>query len=492
MNYELTFKPDIKKIDFKDVSKMSVAKHFADNGYDFLYVYKGGKFFNVITFSDFMSGNFFEQGDKKFIQPVAKFKSFMDVQRFFVDTPEIERLVLVDAGEVVCEFNPRVELPLQNNVAKNLMALRYVRFFRKELVQYLAAFDKISVIAKEYIADFIAEILPEIKFDSVSQIEHAEKFSSSDLILDFYFGKRLRKALNFKLKVVDFSSIVERIALDALIKYCTENNLILKFYKLQRYEGLNCLHVWEEENFQNKKTLRQILCNRNYVENFSASDVEYEYIRRQEFFSSARLDDGYCFVQSDCKTNGLTVSNGLRYSMYENFNSRRVIHVYGPCTTFGILTTDFNTVTSQLNRMFRNSFSDFSAINHGGLHGNNVLNSIMSALRTPVKSGDAIILLDVLDDFKPDIYPGLIEVNDWFNVKKTKRELMFFDFPGHCNTAANKIIAEGIFEDLNRHLLIKNFGAEKFTWLSLNRIRFNVKQDFHNTNALAVKFRNRF
>lgn len=492
MNYDLTFKPDIKKIDFKGVSIKSVAKHFADNGYDFLYVYKNGKFFNVITFSDFMSGNFFEQGDKKFIQPVVKFKSFKDVQRFFEDNPDIERLVLVDAGEIVCEFNPRIELPLQNNVAKNLMALRYVCLFREELVQYLAAFDKISVIAKGYIADFIAEILPEIKFDSVTQIESVEEILSSDLILDFYFGKKLRKALNFKFKVTDFSSIVERIALDTLINYCVENNLILKFYKLQRYEGLNCLHAWEEENFQNRKTLRQLLCNRNYVENFVASDAEYEYIRRQEFFSSERLDDGYCFVQSDCKTNGLTVLNGLRYSAYENFNSRRVINVYGPCTTFGILTTDFNTVTSQLNRMFRNSLSDCSAINHGGLHGNNVLNSIMCALRTPVKSGDAIVLLDVLDDFKLDIYPGLIEVNDWFNVKKKKRELMFFDFPGHCNAKANKIIAEGIFKDLSRYPLIKNFGAEKFTWFSLNRINFNVKRDFHNTNALAVKFRNGF
>ena len=492
MNYETTFSSDLKKIDSRELSLENIVEHFAANGYDFLYVYENERFVGVITFTDFLSGEYFKSRDRKFIRHFKEVGCLSDVEKIFEDNPEVERLVLIDDKDIVCEYNPCIELPLQNNVAKNLMALRYIRFFRKKIVRHLSNFDRILVIAKDFVGNFIAKILPEIKFDLITRInanEYDEKFLGYDLILDFYYGKRLRKMLGFKFSVADFSVIVERFALEELIAYCEKNAVALKFYKLQTYSGLNCLHAWEAENFQKRMTLPKLLINEAYVRKFATNDFEYEYIRKRKFFCSPRLDNGYCFTQSDCKTKGLTVSNGLRHSALENFNSTCVAHVYGPCTTFGILTSDFETVTSHLNKMFRAVSWDCSAINHGGMHGDNVLNSIMSALATPVKRGDMLIFLDVLDDFSADAYPNLLEVNDWFNQNKTSRDLMFFDFPGHCNSAANKIIAKGIFEDLSRRPLQRNIGNEKFTWFSLNHISINNADDFYYTNALSVKHR---
>ena len=489
MYYETIFNRNLNKIDYYHLSTERIANHFAENGYDFLYVYKKGIFFNVIKFSDFLSGKLFENNNKKFIQHFTKFKNLLEVDAFFEDNPEVERLVLIDSKDVVCEFNPLIELPLQNNVAKNLMALRYVKFFRNEIVQYLSTFSKILVIARKYTASFIVELLPEIKFDFVDKLKENEvdnKFSDSDLILDFYYGKKLRKILNFNFEVKDFCVIVEKIAITKLINYCAKNDVTLKFYKLQHYEGLNCLHPLESENLKNRKNFSQLLSDQNYIDKFATNDFERDYIRKRRFFCSPRLDNGYCFTQTDCQTEGLIVTNGLRNS-FEDFNKDCIIHFYGPCTTFGILTPDSETVTSYLNEMFRKVNYDCSAINHGGLHGNNVLNSVMSALNTPVKKGDMLILLDVLNDFPNDFYPNLIEINDWFNSKKKKSDLMFFDFPGHCNSAANKIIAEGIFEDLNLQSIKKFQNKEKFTWFSSNINKFITINEFLFTNSICVK-----
>ena len=231
MYYETIFNRNLNKIDYYHLSTERIANHFAENGYDFLYVYKKGIFFNVIKFSDFLSGKLFENNNKKFIQHFTKFKNLLEVDAFFEDNPEVERLVLIDSKDVVCEFNPLIELPLQNNVAKNLMALRYVKFFRNEIVQYLSTFNKILVIARKYTASFIVELLPEIKFDFVDKLKENEvdnKFSDSDLILDFYYGKKLRKILNFNFEVKDFCVIVEKIVVrDNILEF----NLIsgLKF-----------------------------------------------------------------------------------------------------------------------------------------------------------------------------------------------------------------------------------------------------------------------
>ena len=495
MQYEINFNDTLNKIDYADLSNERLIQHFADNGYDFLYVYQNGKFFDVVTFPEFLSGKIFESRDKNFLQHIESFHTQAEVTVFFENNPNVERLVLIDGKDVVCEFNPMIELPLQNNVAKNLMALRYVRFFRREIICYLLKFDKILIIAKKHTQEFISELLPEINFEFVERLkedENSEIFSNSELILDFYYGKKLRKKLNFKFEVMDFCVIVEKIAFDAMLDYCARRNVLLKFYKLQHYEGLNCLHDLELKNFLKRKSLSQLLEDKNYIDKFATNDFEREFICKRKFFCSPRVDNGYCFTQADCQTDGLIVSNGLRISEFENFNSKCNMHFFGPCTTFGILTSNFETVTSHLNRIFHVEHLDFSAINHGGLHGDNGLNSVMSALNTPVKKGDILVFLDVLNDFPSDVYPNLVEVNDWFNIKKTTSELMFFDFPGHCNADANKIISEGIFADLQQNC-IKNFKSEeKFTWFSCNNIQLSaVKADFAFTNAKAVSLKNK-
>ena len=69
-------------------------------------------------------------------------------------------------------------------------------------------------------------------------------------------------------------------------------------------------------------------------------------------------------------------------------------------------------------------------------------------MSTPVKPGDYLIFLDVLNHYDADKYPNLVDTNEWYNKKKSKEDVFFFDFPGHCNYEANLIMADGIYEDI--------------------------------------------
>ena len=161
------------------------------------------------------------------------------------------------------------------------------------------------------------------------------------------------------------------------------------------------------------------------------------------------MDNGFFYTQEDCYSDEINVFDGVRITPCSQGNDNGVcLNFYGPCTTFGIMVPDDETVTACLQKRFNSEGISAFCVNYGGLHGNNVLNSIISALNTPVKPGDYLIFLDVLNHYDAETYPNLIDTNEWYNKKKSKNDVYFFDFPGHCNYKANLIMADGIYDDI--------------------------------------------
>ena len=88
--------------------------------------------------------------------------------------------------------------------------------------------------------------------------------------------------------------------------------------------------------------------------------------------------------------------------------------------------------------------------NRAGIHGDNELNSLMEAMSVPVAPGDVHIFLDFIEDLPVELYPNYVFTNRWFNENKSRNEVQFLDYPGHCNSDANRIMAKNIYEDIKQ------------------------------------------
>ena len=80
-----------------------------------------------------------------------------------------------------------------------------------------------------------------------------------DLVMDFLYCSNIRRILGFKsLKLENLSQIVLKIALKKLVEYCCANEIYLKTYKIQKYDGLTCLNE-SEYSIGNFYSLEQFL-----------------------------------------------------------------------------------------------------------------------------------------------------------------------------------------------------------------------------------------
>lgn len=455
MRYQIKYTDSLPTIYDKDPSWEELAIHFAENGYDPLYVYKNGNISYVVTFQDFSMRTINTNLNRGFIKTYSDNIQNSDIEKAFLENLDAERISYIKDGKVVCEVNALIELSLQNSIAKNLMALRYVKIFYSELSAYLEQFGSILILAEYDVFTYLQTLFAEKNMVHAGSIEQAlwiVKEQHIDICFDFMLNKKFRMVLVPEINnVVDLCKVITPAALRKIIDLAGKRDVSLLFYKLPRFQDLSCLHEREEDNFQNQKTIGQLISDNTYLNLFTREEDQKEYLLNKEFHASQRLDNGYCFVMDEVTSHSLNVHNGIRNNGYNDCEGC-IANFYGPCTAYGFLVEDQLTVPGIIRRYAMEEGKSIQTHNRAGIHGDNELNSIMEALMVPVTNGDMHVFLDVLEDLPYDCYPQITFVKDWFNEEKTIEEVQFLDFPGHCNTDANKIMAQHIFEDLlNRH-----------------------------------------
>ncbi|MCI8529563.1 MAG: hypothetical protein HFH82_10490 [Lachnospiraceae bacterium] len=455
MRYQIRYANALQMIYDRDPSWKELAIHFAENGYDPLYVHKNGYISYVVTFQDFSTRTIHTSLNRGFIKAYSDNIQSADIEKAFLEDLDAERIIYLKDGKVICEVNALIELSLQNSIAKNLMALRYVRIFHSELSAYLEQYSSILILAEYDVFSYLQTLFAEkhmVYAGSIEQAVSIVKEQNIDICFDFMFNKKFRMILAPEIKnVVELCKVITPAALRKLIDLTDQRDVSLFFYKLPRYQDLSCLHEREEDNFHNRKTIGQLIRDNTYLDLFTREENEKKYLRDKEFHASQRLDNGYCFVMDEVTSHSHNVHNGIRNNGCDECKGS-IANFYGPCTAYGFLVEDKLTVPGIIQRYAIEAGKRIRTHNRAGIHGFNELNSIMEALMVPVTNGDMHVFLDVLEDLPYDSYPRITFVKDWFNEDKTMEEVQFLDFPGHCNSDANKIMARHIFEELvNRH-----------------------------------------
>ena len=488
MYFEVIHKDFLNLLDYKELTVEKAVAHFAANGYDPLYITKDLKFFDVLTLKDFRRFGL-KKTNKSYIRQIETFKNMLDIEKFFYFNTEAERLVILKGEEIFCEVNLMTEPPLINNIMKNLLALRFFKLYCKELK--FEAFDnkKIFLFADSRIKEYFLTLFPYASVENTTDIGIIKLIDRNnyDFVFDFHFGRGLLKVLEVLEYVDDFYTIIESYALKILIKYVTEKRVLLMFYKIPRSQELLSLTDEEKNNFMSKISISQLAADEEFLKKFAPSKKDRIFIQKRKFTNSLRIDNGYFIFQSDCCDTDINIKNGIRKNIYFTGMEKFSAHIFGPCTVFGMLVTDKETIDSQISKMCILNDMKIAVHNHGGLHGDNFLNSIIYALNTYVSENDVIIFLDFLDDFDSKIFPNMIETYELFNKNKSYSEIMFFDSPEHCNAKGNKIFADKIFADLKDFYKDMSFDKAKRN-LQINRGNQIDSNDLYCTHSAAIKF----
>lgn len=259
MRYQIRYENDLNIAYNRDPSCAEIAMHFAQNGYDPLYVYKNNQLNYVILYEDFVSKNINYSLERDFIKEYNTALNKSRIENDFLRDLDAEWLVYINGGKVVCEINSLIELPLQNSISKNLITIRYIKYFYDELCQYFFAYKRIMILADIEIYLYISNQFPRIEFlfaDSLELLIASSKIEKPEIILDFMYGPKIRKLFcDESLNFVDLNKILIRPALDKLIKLSGERGVELLFYKLPRVNELNCLSSIEDNNFRHRKNM---------------------------------------------------------------------------------------------------------------------------------------------------------------------------------------------------------------------------------------------
>lgn len=492
MKYQVKYRKDVEFIETSALSDFRLAEHFSRNGYDNLYISVEERLSYIVTFDDYMEGAINQSLERPFIIQNTDL-SHLEIPQLFRDNPDINRFVVLNNDTFVCEIDSMVELPIQNGLAKNLMALRYVDLFHDDLESFWGK-RKVFLISDTGIRDYLSSRFPLVQFDSSDDIDyllHLDMENEYDIVIDLLLCSNIRSKLGLKISnFVNLSQVIMQIAIRELHSFCYEKDVGIIFYKVPQFPEFTCLNDAEYYNGANRNRLGKILKDKAFIEKYISSEEERYILENRVYHEPRRLDNGYCFVQDVCDNEYIHVENGIRRSYPDQDYETDVptVNFYGPCATFGFLVPDKTTIPSIIKQFFIENDKTINISNRAGAHGFNELNAIMEALNTPIKKGDYLVFLDTMYDLDLDDYPNAKTTVGWFNSEKKKEDVWFLDFPGHWGLRANNLIAKHIFDDIYDKFDDNSFYNTNDTRSTYLGDKYNYFENMKSTHPACVKF----
>lgn len=444
MQYQIRSKSQIHSIDKESIDLLDAIEHFAKYGYEYLYIMENGVIVDSISYHEFIKYGLINKTRNYVIEKKQVEK--IGIDKYITIHNEFNRIVVVDDDEFQYEINLMTEPELLHSIERELIALRIMPLFAQEVKQQLQQYSVITVFADDYVSDFLQKNLLGINFEFVKDLSEI-KADSIECVLDYKYGKKLLSKVMGEYTRVEIYSIVEKSAIERLIDYVEKHELILKMYRIPEYGQIRNLSASEKYVVDNKIPFLDLINDENYLEEFCLSEDDKKFVSMRGASKSIRWDSGIVIIQGDCKEFGIEVSEGNRKTSLYMDRGERTVHFFGPCIVFGMLVVNDETIPAYFEKLCIEKHRELSVMNHGGLNGNNVLNSIMGALVTPMKKNDIIIIIDFFNDLQNEDYSYVRDLYNAFNSTDEKR-IRFLDHPVHCNSLANGLIADYLYKQI--------------------------------------------
>lgn len=215
---------------------------------------------------------------------------------------------------------------------------------------------------------------------------------------------------------------------------------------------------------------------RNLLINVLGNLFSDEFILSRNYMPNVYLRGGVCFLE-DSNNPYCSSINGLRTTTDQIRDYAFNLNLFGPCTIFGALVDDKNTIASALQRKVNDDGLDYQ-VNNYGARAIEFSESIRTADNIVIKKGDQFIFL-IAPSEKAELermgYKSVKSLLPVFNDKNLKN--YFIDEPVHCNQEANTQLAGLIFKELEKQLLVTNPSNKENAQIINIPKRKNIFQD---------------
>lgn len=385
--------------------------------------------------------------DKEYIRVFDTMPSSKKIQKI-LKSGMYKKLVVFVGKDIICEYRNLEYGYFPRQIYRNYFALRYIEIFKNQFSDSLKSrnIKKIYVLSETDLTNYLCREIQGIEF--VWYKEYAVIPTDEKIIIwDFKYGKDYYSYMPEAIveQLQNFYFVAERIVFEVFQEYCRINNLNYYFVKGPVYEELDCLSEFEKNNFENAKTLQELLEDRDTIKRIASDESDLEYLERRLLSATIALNNGFSIIESDIAVEHLHIRRGIRKTVpvIENYVSS--MHLYGPCISSGYMVSDEHTIESYLQEQYLHQKKKIKVFNHGTNNGQVLLCDVINALNTPAKAGDTFVFIYEKDPILGELEIPIYDMNPIFNQRKSRDEIFFYDCPAHCNKAANSLMAEYLF-----------------------------------------------
>jgi len=505
MNYKKIYNEHLFFAEIGSISNAVLLDFFADNPYKYVYLTKNKKLTGILDKESFSAsdGTYEISLFKDYVCDFSKYPTTADLNDLLKKRGHLSRFCILVNGEFKYELVHQNLFDIPRGTLKDLIAIRHIDFFSSYIKEYFLQREIKSLlwIGGDLLFKKFKSALSCTSIYQAKSIEDNYDFSQYDIVFDAKYFDLLPQNISTK-NLTTLHDFMERIVLQVLISKAKEQDIQLLLLHLPDFKDVfSFLTSQESKQATNIRTFQELLNDEEYLNSF-VSESEKEYLLHQDYQVTSLFDDGEKIIQSNINSYGIYVKDGIRKSIscVQSDNSVCNLHLLGTCTAFGMCSTNNKTIASHLQNLLNSSSRSVRVFNRGVMQGRFLLNSLISAFMLKLAPGDKIVILDYFEGYIEDNSWGIVRTSHWFEFEEKKNLHCFWDYPAHCNSVANKIFAQNIYnlllfstlrgaspEFILMQQLLPNKPIEK--QFSFNPSVINHMRDLENYSAIPGAFK---
>lgn len=400
------------------------------------------------------------------------------VKDIFDNNGRVNNIPIIDSnGNLLYEYMRKIT----TDTTKILLPIwkqKYINIenIKKYLSLYENSIQKIILInnktSKEEFNKIIYGLENYIIINNEKEFENIINNNKKSIIFSFIESNIVEKMYENIIKpnsnLVEFMDIInmcKNIILDKFFDKYKERGFKLYFFESMNYDkNLKEQYFTKEEikRIEQERSNRFFLTNKEYdkdVKLFFKDEYSKEFIDNIFEQPSPIIENTY-FIQPNYKSKYFNVIGKERLTTNLPQNCDNPIICLGSCIMYGVLVKDNNTIPSYLQKLCNKNIknNNFYMINCG-VRGINMIERMEYVINNYFDNNSVLIF--IIDDIDKKVLlkklkelklENKIIIHDLQLLFKDRNKIgcYFLDRPIHCNHIANKIIANYIYDILNK------------------------------------------
>ncbi len=312
--------------------------------------------------------------------------------------------------------------------------------FQNELNQLFYGKKVGVLIDEEYESTFL------MNYTLITDVDDFEMF---DVILDASISKEDEEYYYRYNNVISCKNLAFELLIVRLYDYILNNHLKLYVYDVPKDHSFS-LNDEERRAIEYKKDIVGAFQNEDYINKVFNNPIEKEKVLNvgAEAYNSILIDD-YAQIRkvTGSKVALYTIKDNKRVTKGNNIHYINSVHMFGPCITFGLFSSNENTIESLLQKIINKAEIRFNVNNYGVPDGGDIVNDILYMLSILKHKNDILVWINRFSKNEKKIIKQYFEIDD-ISKYFVDKHYYFINDTIHLTAQGNSIVANNIFNKM--------------------------------------------